>query len=144
MSIDADLYLKTNSFPWEIWNEILEEFSTFDRSEIAWVIDLEDGPIWLDIIKLHQSHIFSEEYCWKIGIHTKSPYTALKIWHMLAIAYRCLIFINDALFFDPYNSRQINNIGEFEAYAKEYLLRFVKLKKIDRYGLLDEKENIKL
>ncbi len=144
MSIDAHIYIKTIGFPSEIWDEVIEEFSGLDRGEKRWVIDHQDGPIWLDIIKLHEGHIFAEDYCWKIGIHMKAPYKSLKIWQMLVIPYRCLIFIDDALFFDPFNYRTIDNLEEFEDYAKEYLLRYVSLQKLSKYGLLDEKGSVKL
>ena len=144
MSADSNIYFLDSKFPIDAWEEVLRHFGAECRGETKWVIDLEDGTIWLDLKEILPSNIGKESFSWKVGIHYRSPYTAKKLWATLSIPYHCATLMSNVVYFDPSGEFEFKDPDEIEEFAYSYLVKRTSVEKLDKLGLLDLNEKVKL
>ena len=143
MSQDSYVYISGDIFPKGLWNEIVLLFSAVG-GENKWVIDTDDRTIWLDVMKLPESHIHSDIYNWQIGIHYQAPYGPRKLWATLNLPYHCIALMENVVYHDPLDEVRIKELEAFDKFANEFITKYTSLQKLAKFGLLDSNEQIKL
>lgn len=141
MSRDYYIHVLQEEFPAQAWSEVLAVFDAAGRRENEWVVDAQDGCVWLDVTQPPASSSHATFCKWQFAIRV-SGWGARKDRAVFAIALRAMILLPGATFYDSQTDLRLTSADLVEDYANEYLIKKIGLPRLAKLGMLDANERV--
>ena len=145
MSFDTYIYIEANEFPEDAWKQACDEFGLVENSSKKFYVDVHDSfGLKVSHSALAESHIHSNNYKWVISCNINNGTDVRSCWSLFSFPYYCMSYMSGVKFHEPRKDQWVSSLVDLEALAKEYLLGFSTIHKLENLGLLNDKDEIVL
>ena len=141
MSKSTFIYLPQEEFQQQEWDMVCSDYSLEKNKNGFWFHHETDCQISVE--KLKETNVHFDQYKWKILIDATTRKTEA-FFGLVSIPYHCLHYLTKSVFYDPQTDKFIESIEDLERYSKDFLLAYTSIGKLDKLGLVDKDEKIKL